>query len=159
MQRPLPLTFARFVAVPENRSALVAVQRVAACLGSGSRRATPPLYLHGPAGTGKTHLVSALVEEVTRRRPDLVVSVFPAGDLNLLARSPEDSAGEGPLQAAGQSDLVVVEDVQHLHPRSAETCVQLFDGLRARRVAQVFTASVGPRWLEAPARLRSRLAS
>lgn len=153
------MTFARFVAVPENRSALVAVQRIAACLGSGSRRATPPLHLHGPAGTGKTHLVSALVEEVTRRRPDLLVSLFPAEDLDLLARSAERSIDGGPLQAASQSDLLVVEDLQHLHPRSAEACVQMFDALRARRVPQVFTALVGPRWLEAPARLRSRLAS
>src|SRR5439155_10629946 len=75
-------TFARYVQTPENRSALLAVRDVAACICSGkSRRATNPLYLHGPAGTGKTHLVAALVDEVTRHSPQLIVTVWSAGDL------------------------------------------------------------------------------
>ena len=59
------MTFARFVTTPENRAAVIAVQRVDACLASNARERLPnPLYLHGPAGTGKSLLASALVDEV-----------------------------------------------------------------------------------------------
>src|SRR5712692_9293876 len=75
-------TFARYVQAPENRAALLAVQDVAACLCSGKTlRTTNPLYLHGPSGTGKTHLVGALVDEATRQSPQLIVTVLPAKEL------------------------------------------------------------------------------
>src|SRR6266581_1331473 len=70
-------TFARWVSTPENRSARIAVDRVAeATCALPAGRTDNPLLLHGPAGIGKTHLVSALVTEVIRRRPDLVVSMI-----------------------------------------------------------------------------------
>lgn len=147
-----PLTFARFAPLPENRSALAAAQRVASCVGSRqTHRAVNPLYLHGPPGTGKTCLVSSLVAEVTRRCADLPASLLTAGD---LARTEE----AGTLQAAHQSDLVIVEDLQHLPRQGAEALVQLFDYLHARQVQMVFTATCGPRQLDLPARLTSRLA-
>jgi chromosomal replication initiator protein len=154
-----PLTFAHLISVPENRSALAAVQRVAACLaGRRSRRAVNPLFLHGPPGTGKTQLVSALVEEVTRQARDLAVTVLPAGDFACASREP-DSEEHGLLQAARQTDLLVVEDLQLLPARSVETLVQLFDYLLARQVQMVFTSATGPRGLEIPSRLQSRLGS
>src|SRR5438552_1706459 len=67
-------TFARWVATPENRSARLSMGRVADGVCSGrSRRESNPLFLHGPAGTGKTHLVAALAHELAARRPDLTV--------------------------------------------------------------------------------------
>src|SRR5262245_27187906 len=118
-QRSRPLTFARFISVPENRSGLVAVKRLAACLGSRRRpRIVNPLYLHGPAGTGKTCLVAALIETITRRAPGLVVTAVTAGDLTSVAESGNASGnGPGVWEAARQSDLVVVEDLQFLPAR------------------------------------------
>ncbi len=159
MQRPL-LTFARFVPAPQNRSALLAVQQVArgVCKGSSPRRQTNPLFLHGPPGTGKTHLVCALLEEVTRRRPDRVVSLLSAGD---LVPAPAEAGPEG---LSRHSDLLVVEDLQHLPPASAEPLAQALDALRARGRQVVCTASAGPQRLaprgrRLPARLVSRLAA
>src|SRR5262249_15296450 len=49
-----PMTFARFIAAPENRAAFLAAQDVAQCVCSRrSQRRTNPLFLHGPPGTGK----------------------------------------------------------------------------------------------------------
>lgn len=145
------LTFGRFVSLPENRPALVAVQAVADCVCSRrSQRLTNPLYLHGSTGTGKTHLVWALVLEATRRCPDLSAMVLSAADL--IRR-------EDPLEPARDCDLVVVEDLHQLSPAFAESFVQLFDALLARHQQMVFTASVGPsRLVELPGRLISRLA-
>jgi chromosomal replication initiator protein len=154
-----PLTFAQFVAVPENRPALLAVRQVVDCL--AARRTINPLYLHGVPGTGKTHLVSALIEEAIRRIPDLVASSISAAELGRPASPPEDGNGEeAPAQPdARQLDLFVVEDLQFLPGRAAETFRQRFDELRSRQVQMVFTASVGPCELALPARLCSRLGS
>jgi chromosomal replication initiator protein len=161
MQRPL-LTFARFVPAPQNRSALLAVQEVARgiCTGAPRDRRTNPLFLHGPPGTGKTHLVCALLEEVTRRCPDLVVTLLSAGDL-----APASSeASQGPEGLSRPSDLLVVEDLQYLPPASAEALARALDALRARGRQVVCTASAGPQQLvprgqRLPARLASRLAA
>ena len=118
--------------------------------------------LHGPAGTGKTHLVSALVTDITRQIPHLVVTILSAGDFAYLGSPDNEPADEAAdtMAAAKQSDLVIVEDVQHLPARAVETVVQLCDGCLARQQQMIFTAVVGPRYLvQFPARLTSRLAA
>lgn len=145
-------TFARWVATPENRAAFVAVQRVAECVvGERPRREISPLFLHGPPGTGKTHLVSALGNEVKRRCPEKNVLLVRGNDLL--------SAGmEGPLSPS-TADLLVVENLQHLPAVAAETLVQIFEDCQAHERQMVFTCTVGPRLLgHLPARLTSRLA-
>jgi chromosomal replication initiator protein len=146
------LTFSRFVSLPENRPALLAVQAVAddICC-RRSPRSTNPLFVHGSSGTGKTHLAWALVQEATRRCPDLFALVLSSADL--IRRD------EAPLEPARDCDLVVLEDLQHLSPAFAESLVQLMDALLARQQQLVLTANVGPsRLIELPGRLISRLA-
>lgn len=152
------LTFARFVPVPENQSAWAAFkQTVDHLLGHPGSPGVNPLFLHGPAGTGKTHLVWALVRETTRGRSSLSAQVCSAGDIRPLAELGEADA---PLAQARDCDLLVVEDLQNLATRSAETLVGIHDALLARRQQMIFTASVGPGHLkQLPARLTSRLAA
>jgi chromosomal replication initiator protein len=162
----LPFTFARFRATPQNRSALLAAQEVAACVYSRrGRRTINPLFLHGPPGTGKTHLATALIEEVTRRCPDLIVSLLSASDL--AVPRPQDASQEeieSTLPETRECDLLVIEDLQHLPMQLTETVVQVMDAMRSRQQQLVFTASCGPQQLghrgeRFPARLLSRLAS
>jgi chromosomal replication initiator protein len=154
-------TFARFTVATENRAALLAVQSVAACVCSGRpRRAENPLLLHGPPGVGKSHLVSALIAEVTRSAPYLIVNVLAAGDLVAL----DEPEPDDPFENARRCDVLVIEDVQHLPMRSAENLTQLVDYLLVRDRQLVFTANAGPQQLNHrgqrfPARLSSRLAS
>src|SRR5437868_2631126 len=70
-----------WILLPENRAARQAVERVRDCVcGRGPRRLINPLLLHGPPGTGKSHLVNDLVVEVTRRLPQgLVVGLEAFG--------------------------------------------------------------------------------
>src|SRR5262245_42042695 len=145
-------TFAQWVPTPENRSAFAAVRRVAAFVGT-----VHPLFLHGPSGTGKTHLVSALAAEVVARRPELVVAHLPARTLGeALQPLPETPAD---LKGARECDLLIVEDVQHLSA-SATGFGRLLDFRRARRRPVVMTSTVGPAQLtHLPARLTSRLAA
>ncbi|MCI0460703.1 MAG: DnaA/Hda family protein [Gemmataceae bacterium] len=165
MQHPA-LTLARFVPAEQNRSALLAVRRVIACVCSRRARLPfNPLFLHGPPGAGKTHLVGALLAGVTRRCPDLVVTALSAGDLALAAQKGADENGdaENPLSQARASDLLVIEDLQHLPVRVAGPLAGVLDSMQARQQPVVLTATTGPQQLSHrgerfPTRLTSRLA-
>jgi chromosomal replication initiator protein len=149
-------TLVSWVSLPENRSARAAIERVAACVASRHpRRVVNPLFLHGPAGVGKSHLVAGLAARVVERCPGLSVVILTAGDFD---RDPAESPAD--LAAARQADLVAVEDVHRLSAGAVEPVVQLLDRGLARQTQLVFTAVVGPALLERlPARLTSRLAS
>jgi chromosomal replication initiator protein len=146
-------TFADWIELPENRSAHEALHCAAACVASRSpRRAVNPLFLHGPAGSGKSHLVAALLDHVSRSAPDRVLASLTAADF--------DPAAHDDSHPGGQADLIVVEDLHRLPPRAAERLVQTVDRALARQQQLVLTAAVGPGRLTAlPARLTSRLAS
>src|ERR1700758_2835153 len=103
-------TFTHWVTTPENRFARAAVRRVLNDVAAGRRRrAINPLFLHGPAGTGKTHLVNALATAITRRCPDLIVCLMPAAD----CRPEEPPLPEEWPTRAKECDLLLIEDVQH----------------------------------------------
>jgi chromosomal replication initiator protein len=149
------LTFARWVSLPENRAAQAAVEAVAERLCGRQRPNANPLFLHGPAGSGKTHLVSALVASVNQRAPDLGAALLNASDF----APPREEDGAA-VEAGRKADLVVVEDLQLLSERGVEGFVRLFDRCLAREQQVVCTALAGPAQLtHLPVRLTSRLAS
>lgn len=141
-----------WILLPENRAARQAVERVRECIASrGKRRGVNPLFLHGPAGSGKSLLVHDLVSRLTRQVPDLLVTALSASD---LARAdPEES------DSLRTADLVVLEDVQQMPGRDAEALVGLVDRCLCRERQVILTALHGPaRLKELPLRLTSRLA-
>lgn len=142
------LTLAKFLPLPENRSALTAVQQVAAALATGRADRLPsPLLLHGPPGTGKSHLARGLIVELRRRQPGASAVILTAGDFPVTAASDCEAAA-----------LLVVEDLQHLSLRAAENLARVLDARQARDLPTVLTALVGPRRLVTlPVRLLERL--
>jgi chromosomal replication initiator protein len=150
-------SFACFVCAPENQAALAALQDFAADLGADSDQQVSFIYLHGPAGTGKSHLVQALVQEITIKRPALTANILDASTLA------GDSA-QSTLETVRDSDLVVLEDLQHLAPVCVEPWIQVMDDRMARRLPTIVTARVGPQHLSYRGvrvcnRLTSRLAA
>src|SRR5437879_943808 len=82
----------QFVLMPENRSAVLAVRRLARRL---DRCPFVPLVLHGPPGTGKSHLAD-----------DLLAWAAPRGDV-LRQEAADWSAAD--VVEARRSDLLIVE--------------------------------------------------
>jgi chromosomal replication initiator protein len=152
-------TFARWIALPENRLARAAADRVVEAASSKRvARGLNPLFLHGPSGTGKSHLASALIAAVVARTPDCTATQQSAGDL-VVPRNEEQSDDTDPA-ALRSADLVVIDDLQHLPERAFETFVHLLDRGLARGQHWIVTAVEGPaRLTRLPGRLTSRLAS
>jgi chromosomal replication initiator protein len=137
------------VPLRENRSALLATRRLAAALLYPSRRCPfHTLLFHGSPGTGKTAIADALHERVAG---DCTVKRLAACDWPGGADAPE-------LNEALRSDLLIVEDLQHLPGRLADELILLLDERRRRQMPTLVTARQGPAGLELPGRLRSRLA-
>ncbi|MFL5340723.1 MAG: helix-turn-helix domain-containing protein [Gemmataceae bacterium] len=130
----------RFVPLPENRSARLAVRRLAL----SARRPFHPLLLHGPPGTGKSHLAGALHE-------------FAAENGSCRRLTAGDWLTED-VSDLRSCEFLIVEDVQHLPERAIDDLAVLLDYRGARRRATLITASLGPAELDLPARLTSRLA-
>lgn len=145
--------------LPENQMAHAAMLE----LGEASLReeSVPLVFLHGPAGAGKSHLVRLGVASFQRRHPESKSEVLTASEF--AAQVAESSSRQTlPLfQAATRDyDLLALEDLQTLEGRP-ETLIQLLhlvDTLSQNGASIVCTASRPPGSLAGfPPRLISRL--
>ena len=149
-----------FIPLPENRSALQAVERYA---GRFTRetlrpRSLPLLYLHGPPGSGKSHLANGLMDQITTGTSAKTAQAVAAVDLGRWLTQPPGA--DDPLRELRTCDLLVIEDVQHLHTEAATGLAGLLDHRQSRFRGTVVTASNGPaEFKRFSLRLTSRLAS
>lgn len=140
--------WSRFHPLPENRSALRAMQHLAEeLLTTGARSFPTPLLLHGMTGTGKTLLSDCLIRAVTTRTAR-TAQVLPAREL------PDETA-----DLIG-CDLLILEDLHHLPTSATETICQILDRRGRYRRPTVLTSAAGPAGLKPlPHRLTSRLSA
>ena len=143
-------TLERFVQVPENLAAYQAVLRLVSAV------KFPLLLLHGPAGTGKSHLVQALVERFTQADGVRTARVLAAAEVGRALLQPPFERGSVRREAI-DCDLLVIEDVQHLQLAAGDEIAHILDRRQARRKFSVITAIRGPADLDAAPRLASRL--
>jgi chromosomal replication initiator protein len=103
--------------------------------------------------------VSGLVEDVLQRAPQSVVSVVAAKEIAAPAILPEMNPLDETdgLRQWKTSDLLIVEDLQHLPKSSGDVLAHLIDSCQVRQVPVAVTASVAPRELDVDLRLSSRL--
>lgn len=150
---PTRSALARFLATPENSSALSGIQGVLHGLTSEDAASLPnPLFLHGPSGSGKTFLVETLAEELA------------ICGIEVCRLSANDFAATDNFDAAADADLLVIEDLQHLPTRYVGTLITLIDRRQSWSGPMIFTALQGPGRLEHrgttfPRRLANRLAA
>lgn len=126
----------RWLDLPEQGRARVALERLVV----GGKAAPTLVMVHGPAGSGKSRLVSRFADAVL-------------------------SARDFDIEALGEVvGVLAVEDVQFLPRTRVESLVALLDERDALGAATIVTASTGPRHLRfrgerVAARLSSRLAA
>jgi chromosomal replication initiator protein len=145
-------TFERFVIGHGNRLAHAAALAVAELPGE----AYNPLFLHGPPGLGKTHLLGAIADYLRRRRPELSVHYttaerFTTEFVTALRRDPELFK-----RRYRRLDALLIDDVQALEgkERTQEEFVHTFNALHAAGKQIALSSDRPP---EAISRLAERL--
>jgi chromosomal replication initiator protein len=146
-------TFDRFVIGPSNRLAHAAALAVAELPGE----AYNPLFLHGPPGLGKTHLIGAIAGYLRQNHPELTVHYttaerFTSEFVGALRR-------DGPELFKAryrELDALLIDDVQVLEgkQRTEEEFVHTFNALHAAGKQIVLSSDRPP---EALSRLAERL--
>ena len=155
--RSLPLdaghTFDRFVIGPGNRLAHAAALAVAELPGE----AYNPLFLHGPPGLGKTHLLGAIVEYLRRNHPELNVHYTTAERFTTEFVTALRRDGPEAFKARYRElDALLIDDVQVLEgkQRTEEEFVHTFNALHGAGKQIVLSSDRPP---EALSRLAERL--
>lgn len=150
-------TFERFVIGPGNRLAHGAALAVAEAPG----QAYNPLFIHGPPGLGKTHLLGAIANYLHERSPELSIHYTTAESFtNEFIGSLRGKQGiDAFKERYRRADLLLIDDVQFLQgkSRTAEELFHTFNALHQGGAQIVLTADRMPGELtELAERLRQR---
>jgi chromosomal replication initiator protein len=149
-------TFESFVIGPGNRLAHAAALAVAELPGD----AYNPLFLHGPPGLGKTHLLGAIAGYLRRNHPTLTVHHTTAE--RFTTEFVTALRTQGPEQFKSryrELDALLIDDVQVLEgkQRTEEEFVHTFNALHREGKQIVLSSDRPPEALEQLAeRLRDR---
>jgi chromosomal replication initiator protein len=116
-------------------------------------------YIHGPTGSGKSHLANIVIERFADGHPEKERCIVAARDLGKWVAG-QVSDEQNLKRVVRRARLLVVEDFQHLPPSSDAAIVALLDARESRRLRTLITATVGPMVLPGlSTRLVNRLAS
>ncbi|HET8592046.1 MAG TPA: DnaA/Hda family protein, partial [Solirubrobacterales bacterium] len=108
-------TFERFVIGPGNHLAHAAALAVAEAPGE----AYNPLFIHGPPGLGKTHLLGAIANYLHRHSPELVVHYTTAECFtNEFVSSLHGAAIDAFKERYRRVDVLLIDDVQFLQGKA-----------------------------------------
>lgn len=144
-----------FLVLPENRSSVRALRRIIGAILAGKRPSYCPLVLHGVSGTGKSLLVSAALNVLSRDTSGITARSVAAGELSRAGG--EEGIDDDGLRTC---DVLVIEDIQHMPGKIAAAACDLIDHRTARKKPIVVTTSAGPASLNhLSRRLTSRLAA
>jgi chromosomal replication initiator protein len=146
-------TFDRFVIGPGNRLAHASALAVAELPGE----AYNPLFLHGPPGLGKTHLMGAIRDYLQRNHPELNVHYTTAERFtNEFVTALRRSGPEAFKARYRELDALLIDDVQTLEgkAKTEEEFVHTFNALHAAGKQIVLSSDRPP---EALSRLAERL--
>ena len=104
-------TFDRFIVGPSNRFAHAAAIAVA----NKPAEAYNPLFIYGPSGLGKTHLLYAIAGEINMHHPDYNI-VYIKGDqfTNELIQALQEGRNQEFRSKYRNADLFLVDDIQFI---------------------------------------------
>jgi chromosomal replication initiator protein len=138
------LKLSDFVVGTCNRVAHASALSVVESPGDGGN----PLVLHGPVGTGKTHLLEGIYCGLRRNRPDWKVTYITAEDFtNRFVQAMRHGKLNGFRKTFRECDVLLVDDLHFLATKKAtqEEFLHTFDVLLADGRQLVVTADCHPR--------------
>ncbi len=150
-------TFERFVVGPTNKFAFTAAMKVADEPGGSYN----PLFIYGPSGLGKTHLLHAIANRVKRKHPGYRI-VYTQSEyfVNELINNLRYKTDMQPFRDKYRNvDIFLMDDVQFIAGKdsSEEELFHTFNELYEQKKQIVFTADRPPHeMLRLEQRLRTR---
>jgi chromosomal replication initiator protein len=136
-------TFERFVIGPGNQLAHAAALAIAEAPGE----AYNPLFLHGPPGLGKTHLLGSIANYLHRHSPQLAVHYTTAESFtNEFVSCLQGSGIDAFKERYRRADVLLIDDVQFLQgkARTADEFFHTFNALYEGGAQLVLTADRVP---------------
>ena len=124
-------TFENFIKGPSNQFAFAAAQAVAA----NPSGAYNPLFIYGPSGLGKTHLLNAIKIEIQKNHPDFnIVYVDCEKFTNETITAIKTATMEQFRQRYRKADVLLIDDIQFLAGKEStqEEFFHTFNTLRTR---------------------------
>ena len=146
------LTFANFVEGPGNQFPLVMAKYVAQHPGDEASR-TNPLFMHGPTGVGKTHLLHAIGNLARELNPGLRV-LYTTSEQLMNEYMRQWSAGAGQSDTVKEAfrekyrtpDILLVDDIQYMAGKQGlqNEFFNIFNALKDARRQIVMTSDRAP---------------
>ncbi len=104
-------SFEHFVVGPSNRFAFAAAQAVAESLA----RSYNPLFIYGPVGLGKTHLMQAITQEISQKQPHLKICYVSSEQFtNELINAIRHRSAEAFRQKYRTIDVLLIDDIHFI---------------------------------------------
>ena len=136
-------TFDRFVVGPSNRFAHAAAIAVA----NRPAETYNPLFIYGPSGLGKTHLLYAIAGEINYRHPDYNI-IYIKGDqfTNEMIQSLQEGKNAEFRNKYRNADLFLVDDIQFISGKEStqEEFFHTFNNLYENHKQIVLTSDRPP---------------
>ena len=148
-------TFEEFVTGPCNRLAHAA----ASAVGDAPGVTYNPLFLHGPSGLGKTHLLQATCHRVLEAKADAKVQFLSCEEfVNHFIESVERGQLHEFRYRYRHVDILAIDDIQFLadHEQSQEEFFHTFNTLYQAQKQIILSSDRGPRDTMLEERLVSR---
>jgi chromosomal replication initiator protein len=136
-----------FVVGPCNRVAHASALSVVEAPGHGAN----PLILHGPVGTGKTHLLEGIYVGLRQSRPDWRISFVTAEDFtNRFVQGMRHNQLAGFRKQFREADVLLIDDLHFLARKRAtqEEFLHTFDAIGAEGRQIVATCDCHPRLVD-----------
>jgi len=153
-------TFDTFIEGPSNSFALACSKSVAKNCSEGKVSGYNPLFIYGPSGMGKTHLITAISNEIKDNRPDARIIYVPSETFanDLIAAIKTNRTGDF-QEKYRNTDVLLIDDIQFLagKERMQEEFFHTFYKLHEEGKQIVITSDKPPKELiTLEARLRTR---
>jgi chromosomal replication initiator protein len=150
-------TFDRFVVGSTNKFAFTAAEKVANEPGG----AYNPLFIYGPSGLGKTHLLHAIANRVRKNNPTFRILYIQSEDFvnELIGNLRRGTDMQGFRDKYRNVDLFLMDDVQFIAGKdsSEEELFHTFNTLYEQKKQIVFTSDRPPQeMLRLEQRLKTR---